>query len=368
MSQPKAMSVSRANTYFECARKYKHQEIDGIVPEYSPSYFKFGSVVDAGCNVLLNGGSDALAKSTVDKELDKLKSEKTQYFEFDWDTELISEEVRADVLKQAQSFGYPGDNVDLLVAKLFAKPFKELSENQRKALGCAVIESLRVKAHLMLVAYKANVMPLLTDVKGVQKFLSWTDDKGNKFSGVIDYQASMSGHGPVLPDNKTSNNPERDFGPDSVRTSFQLAVYTGVERTPKAAYIVMGKKIRKNKIKKCEKCGYISQGSHKTCDNVVLVPDPNPVSNFKTEERCHGEWIVTIAPEAVITIVVDEVPAEEQRFAQEVLTGVAEAVKAGAFPMNPNACRKKFGANVGYCEYLNLCRNGSMDGLERKKK
>jgi hypothetical protein len=231
--------------------------------------------------------------------------------------------------------------------------YSQLTDNQKSVLTHCCVASLKEKARLMIDAYKTIVMPRLSEIDNVQKKIEWTDDEGNAFVAVLDFKAKFDGK-LVLPDNKTSNNPYRDYGADCVRTSFQLAAYCAQTGVPHGAYIVLDKKIKKNRIKTCVKCSKVCVNNRlRSCD-VEL-----------DKGRCAGDFMETVLPEAGITIVIDEIPKEQIMMAQDALTGVANAVKANAFPPNLKACSKMYGEKEVKCPYYNYCRNGSMAGLKK---
>lgn len=362
MKPVKPLSISGYNTYMECPAKFELHYIQKLRPIVQPSYFVFGSAVDSGLNALLKP-SDIDPYEAAAKELERLKNEIVEFLPTDYDGEII--EDKAELLKQIQALGYKGDDVDGLVQALQAKPFSSLSEMQRKALALCNYESLRVKARLMIDAYRKRILPLINETTDVQKELRWVDDKGNAFVGVVDGIFDIKGQGILIGDNKTSGNPRRDYAPDSVRSSFQLGMYSKVEGIKKAAYFVMGKQLKKNRVKTCSVCGNDGTGKrHKTCD--AIVPASIQGLNPPSDVRCNGEWTETIKPEVEIHIVIDDLSPQEQELGQKALTNVAESIKAGCFPQNLKSCRQKFGPRESVCPYYNYCRNGSTEGLIKK--
>jgi hypothetical protein len=348
----KPLSISAYGTYSECPTKFKLHYVDRIRPVTQMSYFIFGSAVDKMLNALLTGDGDPMV--ACNQEMARLLTEEVEYLATDYDGELLSDEAKAVLIKGCLKHGYKGDDIDALVSGLISKPFNELSQNQKKALSLCCYASLLMKAGLMLEAYKAKVLPKLSNIGNVQKEYRWQDVAGNEFIGIIDFTATFNGW-EITGDNKTAGNPERDYTQDSVRTSIQFSAYQPQTGKSHAAYFVMSKMMRKNRVKTCSVCENDGTGKrHKLCDAEVAGT------------RCNGEWIETVRPEADVLIRVDEVPSEEQAIVQKAMSGVAEAVKCGAFPENLRACKKQYGTKTVYCAYYNYCRNGSMDGLEHK--
>lgn len=346
----KPLSVSGATTYWECPAKFDLHYNKRIRPVTQMSYFIFGSAVDKAINALLEGKLDPLGE--CESELKRLLSEQVEYLAADYDGELLDEATKERLLQDCRIHGYSGTNVDALASTLMAKPYRDLSDNQKKALSLCCHASLKVKASLMLDAYKSKVLPRLSNIRDVQKEYRWKDAHGNEFVGIIEFRATLDGWD-LITDNKTSSNPDRDYGIDSVRTSIQLSAYCSQTGDTHAAYIVLGKAMRKNRVKTCSVCGNNGTGKrHKTCEVETAGV------------RCNGEWIETIQPEAEVLIRRDEVPAEEIAIVQDALTGVANAVACGSFPKNLKSCRKQFGPKTVLCPYYQYCRNGSMEGLE----
>lgn len=336
----------------ECPAKYDLQYRQKIRPVRQPSYFVFGSALDKGFNELLLGKPMEEAIKAMKQELGRLLKEPVEFFFNDYDSELFSDETKDRLLKECNKAGYPGDNIEALVA-LFDKEIDTLSPKQAKCLGILCHASLLEKALLMLSTYQKKVLPRLSEIKNVQLEVKWKDHLNNEFVMVEDFEANLDGI-PVTADNKTSA--PRVYNENSVKTSIQFAVYTSKTGVNRCAYFVLNKAIQKNRVKTCSKCGNDGTGKqHRTCDKEI------------EGVRCKGDWNQTIDPEALVEIWVDEVPEAEQKLVQEALTGFAEAVKAEVFPKNLKSCIQKFGNRESKCPYYDYCRSGSMKGLEKKK-
>ncbi len=349
----KPLSVSAYNIYSECPAKFDLQYNQGIKPVRQPSYFAFGSAVDRAFNALLSNEGDAFVE--LSKELQRVLDEPTDFLTTDYDGELLSEDRRAGLVTKCRAAGFPGDDIEKLLA-LFEKDQASLSDKQSKCLAIICHASLIEKGKLMIEAYKKYVLPKLTEVKDVQKKVTWKDEKGNEFVGVLDFTAKYNGH-PITADNKTSA--PRVYNENSVKTSIQFAAYTAQTNITLAAYFVMNKAIQKNRVKTCSVCGNDGTGKrHKTCDAEI--------EHMGGLDRCNGDWLETIQPEALVEIYVDEVPESERKITQDALTGVAEARKTGCFPKNLKSCIQKFGQRESKCPYYDYCRNGSMKGLVKK--
>lgn len=354
--RPFTLSVSSYNTYIECGEKYRLHYVERLRPMTSMSWLTFGSAFDEGANALALKIGDPYLLS--DKVLKRLFSEPTEFIKKDYDGELLSPEIKASLLERAKTLGYPGDSIDALIERCFEKGFKNISEVQREVLTLACYESLKVKLFLMLDAFQSKILPMIEKVEGVQQFISWTDEKGFNYRGVLDLPAVIKGHGPLIADNKTSSNPFQDYPEASVRNSMQLAVYAKVTGKTKGAYFVFDKQIKKNRIRTCFSCGVISANSRvKTCDAKLQT------------QRCGGDFTDTIKPECAVTIVIDDIAQEEMNICQSALTSVSEGIAAEVYPKNLKACRKTYGfgpsAYEVLCPYFNKCRKNSNEGLKQ---
>jgi rubrerythrin len=349
----KPLSISAAQAYWDNPAEYYASYVLGIRPIVQMSYFAFGSAVDKGLNAILLGSGDGYTEAIT--ELVRIVNEPTEFLPADYDGELIDEEVKADLLKRCQKLGYKGNSVDDLINALLAKPYGQLSENQKEALTLCCFESLKAKAILMIDAFKAKVFPKLKNISDVQKEYRWTDADGNEFIGIIDFRAEYNGQR-ILADNKTSGNPFRDYDENCVATSVQFNAYASQTKDSHAAYFVFGKNIKKNRVKTCAVCSYVSEGTHKTCNNEV------------DGKRCGGDWSHSIKPEVEVLVRFDEMSPEIKKMVQRALTDTAKAIKAGIFPLNIKALRKVYGNKEVLSPYYNYFLTGSMEGLKTRGK
>ncbi len=351
-NKAKPLSISAYKTYIENPAKYFIEYVLGIRPIVQMSYLTFGSAVDKACTALLEKKGDAY--EIADKELKKMLTDPIEFIKSDYDGELLDEATKEKLLKIAVGVGYKGNDIDSLIGSLLEKPYNQLSGGQRIVLSGACYEVLKVKAFLMLDAYKQQVLPYLTDVQDVQKVYNWTDSQGNSFIAIADFRAKFKGMS-CMSDNKTSSNPYRDYDEKSAEKSIQLITYCSQSKDETAAFFVMSKQIKKNRVKTCQKCGHIASSSHKTCPAEV------------DKVRCDGEWSHTIRPEAEIIIRTGAISEIEKQFTQKALTETANAIKAGIFPHNLEACQPvMYGTKEVKCPYYDFCRTGCMDGLKTK--
>lgn len=348
------LSISSYSRFMENPAKYNLHYNKRIRPIYKMSYFVFGGCVDKGINAALGLHKEIEPYNITEEALKKsLLDGKTEFITNDYDGELISDKRKEEMLKELKKYGYKGDDVDVLAKSLLKKPFTELSENQRYALGLCCYESLRVKAFLMLDAFQNKIAPKLKNAEDIQKELIWTDDDENTFTGFIDFRTEFMGK-QYLADNKTSSNTERDYPDGCVENSIQLGAYAGQTGDTDAVYFIFDKRIKKNRIRICVSCETQAKNPRvRTCDKEL------------DGKRCGGEFEHSIKPECEVVYKTGKISREEKNFIQKTLTEAANLIKAGIFPHNYDNCKPKmYGDKEVKCPYYNYCRTGDMTGLE----
>jgi len=340
------LSHSSYGKYVTCPRAFKYHYLDKVRPVANPSSLIFGSAVDRALNSIVMGEGDEL--KVLEKELNKLAADDVEFHKNDYDAELLDEATMSALQEKCDAIAGQKLELETLIPILIDRPVDGLSKKQRQVLAACCIASLKVKAELMLEAYKRVVMPNIKRVVSSQEFINWKDEKGNDFTGVLDLVVDLDGHGEIPADNKTAS---RAYELDAVAKSTQLAIYSKVTGKSKAAFFVMDKTIKKNRIKICKSCGFNGTGGrHKTCNNEI------------ESKRCDGEWQETIQPEASIQIIVDDVPEKVQQITMEALSETAELIKANIFPRNLNACDNQYGRP---CPYREFCWRGDKSGLKK---
>lgn len=352
MSEPffkpgKRISFSSYKTYQECAYKWFLEKVERLSPIEQPAFFVFGSAVDLALNCLLLDEGDPYEE--LDKELERIFQSPVVFDPRDYDGEIITGGYKEKALKQCQDIGYKGDDLDVMVKKLFA--LYERTDGQSKALAIACHASLRAKGYLMIDTYARQIMPMFDEVESVQEYVD---------HGIMDFRAKIRGHGSLVGDNKTA---ARAYEQDAVKHSIQMAGY-GAE---KAMYIVLDKTIRKNRVKVCSKCHKVEAGRNKTC--AVQIDGT----------RCHGEFNETIRPEVSYQLLIDDIPETTRvlvkgayRGTENVIDASLKSVKEGAkpdeaFPRNLSACRMRYGPKLVTCPFYKKCWENSEEGLTKRE-
>jgi hypothetical protein len=181
----------------------------------------------------------------VDGELDIAKSEYAQYFNSDIDTSLLTQDDLSDAQNWASELGFEEVDVDSFIddVKAANRAKKPLSIDETKLFNYICWMSLRRKGHILVDAYKTDIMPQILKVHSIQERVELTEGK-DKYIGFIDFTAEFVDEPNVIYtcDNKTSSAPYPD---NSVKESGQLASYCEWKGSPKAAYVVIEKKLRK---------------------------------------------------------------------------------------------------------------------------
>lgn len=200
--------------------------------------------------------------------------------------------------------------------------------------------SLRVKGRMLIEKYEDEILPRINKVYKVQKEL-----EGRR--GFIDVIVDFDDYGKVLLDHKTASRP---YKYDAIENDTQLSLYSHHENIDKVGFIVLNKKINQNLVKTCKKCGFNgSYSRHKSCPEII-----NGI-------RCHGEWTSTTNPEAVIQVLISDVPKDLQKFTVDSISKVEKCINAGYYTPNLNSCSKYYGKD---CPYKNYCLHKDQTGLE----
>lgn len=314
------LSHSNVTKYQECGFAYKLHYIDKIRPIAEPSTLTFGGCVDKAFSAMLVPG------------------------------EKTPEAIFLEEWEKAY-----GNNPNATFSK------SDLDEE----LANTPQESLKQKGLLMLKALREQILPQIETVYSVQEpiTLENQDESGDSVIGFIDLVVKLKGYDkPIIMDLKTSSVV---YKPDSVKESQQLTLYTYAVgekyKTNLAGFIVLNKKIRKTRTKKCQSCGASFLGSRlKTCSQEVPFVSPVPMN-----VRCNGELIETTENSVDTQIIVDEVSPEAEDKVLNTLDTTLSDIRAEKFEQNPNSCIHPIFRTK--CPYYDLCHNDSMAGLFKKE-
>ena len=348
--QQTQLSHSRMRLLLSCGRKYKLHYEKRIRPKYTYSYFHFGGAIDQALNTLLKN-----------KNLKQAKEE----FEERFKTVIINGEIQEASENPWIRYSAGDLDLDLLATILTPEEFeeaskthvicqdvgyKDLSEEQLITYNYYCWRSLYKKAKILIEEYYNKVLPRFKNVLEVQKTIEVFNDTGDRIKGILDLIVEFDDGKRYLLDNKTSSVP---YANDSARRSQQLVLYYLLAREEYkldgVGFVVLGKKIIKNRNKVCTKCGFDGSNTRfKSCNNEI------------SGERCGGAWDESVFFASDIRIITDSVPVSSQTMVLDIIDEANFKIKNGLFAANFDACK-----NMNrVCEYFNYCHNNeTMDDL-----
>lgn len=358
------LSHSSSKMLSECGRKYELHYVQRFREYNSSAALVFGSAIDLAIGHLLlhrdvntaiavfnSAWTNAKIGSDVEPSSIPM-SLRLMYSKSDFDRDLI-EKQHLDSIRTMLSLS---EDSDALYTNLYnamnlkeSKGINNLSKEQRLLINVFNWHCLKRKGILMVEAYASKVLPKIREVHSVQKEIALEDDKGNKITGFIDCIATWEDGKRYALDTKTSSI---EYPRDSARISPQLILYYHAEKTAFSldgvGFIVLGKRIIKNRVKMCNKCGQDgSNTSHKTCSSIV------------DGERCHGDFSISIKPEIYIQIILDSIHPRTEQLVMDNFSLLNKKIDAKIFEANLSACV----AGWGKCPFYSKCHYGSNEGL-----
>lgn len=363
------LSHSSVTTYQRCPKSWHFHYRERLRPKFQTSALAFGTAVDRATAAILqpkegndphvvfeyewsrqevNGVSEELAEST-----------KLVYSNSEFDYDLLSKEDIEYIEKRQKELGLTYlpwlDLFETILQQKKDKGIGSLTEKEHKFLSLCNWLSLRKKGHLFVDAFITKVMPKIKQVLAVQKEIKLKNEDGDEIIGFADIVAEVEGYGVVVLDVKTS---AINYDPNAVLQSPQLSLYVHALSeeycTRSAGYIVMLKRIIKNKKKVCSKCGEVCKSKARSCDVEI------------DGVRCKGEFIETIDPEVAVQFLINEIPQQTEDIVLENFDFINTAIKNESFHRNLQSCE----TNFGLCPYFGLCYKGDMTELvklEEKK-
>lgn len=333
------LSNSSINKWNFCPTAYKHHYINKYRPIEIGSALIFGGAVDKAIEYILSPSANKVENIANEYEV----------FDYHWRNAYIND-VLTNV-KECKNILYSKYDIDedLLT-----------DEEMEDTLNGKSWSSLRHKGHLMLDAFKRDILPKITKIHATQQEVTLqSDNSDDSVIGYLDAVLSIEGYDkPIVMDWKTSARPYND---DSVIYSSQLAQYLHTvsdeyDNTRLAGYCVFIKNIEKNRVKICSTCGYDGSGSkHKTCSNEKL----------DLGGRCNGAWKETIRPVCRTQLIIDEIPLAVENLVIDNISAINDAIKAKVYTKNLKGC-----LDDGYgrkCQYFNICYNNDITGFIQKE-
>lgn len=345
------ISHSGRGKYDHCPMMYRLHYVDKIRPAGTTSALLFGSAIDKACELYIKERHGFRERETF-KQAWKEQEINGTLTELQCCTEIeySSADFDADVLIESDNEYIIKDTIYKSVSDLV----KAGQDKERIAYANWI--SLYRKGNMLVKAFCNWVDENVEEVLGTQVPIELEDGDGNQVTGFADFVIKVYGYDkPILVDLKTT---ARYYQKGSVKESEQLALYyfylkqTKFPDMERAAFLVLSKNIKKNKVKTCKSCGAVTNSTHKTCNATV------------NGKRCNGEFDVVMNPEATVQYIHDEI---DQTFIDETIDKFNVTVvniEAGNFEKNLEGCNAYYGRE---CPYKKYCQSGCMDGLIKKE-
>lgn len=366
------LSHSAKGKLDHCPRMYQLHYIDKIRPDGTTSSLLFGSAIDAAAESYLQFGDKKLSR---DKFVEKWKQQEIngklvdlktcteiQFHPNDFDHELLTESdnqliIKDTIYETVTDLVEAGVDKEKITLANWVSLYRKgliLIRDLMNWIDNNLAEVLEIQSAIELES--APYLKINEAGEEVEVF--------DMINGKADFVVKMQDYDvPLLVDLKTA---ARYYARDSVSTSEQLALYYFYLKNSKypemqrAAYLVLQKNIKKNRVKTCKTCGFVTEGKEQKCAVEIMVQGKRGLK----KGRCNGEFDVQITPEATIQFIHDEIP---QNFIDETIAKFDNAIakiKSNVFEKNLDGCHSYYGKP---CPYLNYCENGCMDGLIKKE-
>jgi hypothetical protein len=352
------LSHSSVSKFQECPTAWNYHYNKKLRHRFQSSALCFGSAIDKALEAVMKkhlNPKEVFLDTWTTQEINKVSQDLTAnpnivYSESDIDLDLINETDAFYIKQKYPNWEY---DYDIVVKKKATYGFKNLEDDERSLYNFVAWNSLKNKGFLMIDAFEKKILPKIKRVIALQKEIKLENEAGDKITGFADMVCEWENGDILVLDFKTSS---RNYEETAVLTSPQLALYVYAlfeeYKTRKAGYIVLNKRVSKNKTKICSKCGFNGTGNRsRTCPEEF------------NDERCAGEWIEKINPEIYIQTIIDEIPEQTENIVIDNIEFINNSIKNGIFYRNLQSCVKPWGP----CPYFNLCyKNDSSDLIEVK--
>ena len=352
-------SVSRFQT---CPTSWKLHYAKRYRPKLQSSALLFGTAIDKAFETMVQGGDgkDMFEKvwtfQIINGNTEFLPdSSLLAYYQSDIEMFLLDEQDKAKLNEwlakntpETRNWTAVYDDCD---QEREMKGFQNIHEGKRQFLNYVAWLSMRQKGLLMVQTLQEKVLPKITKVVSTQEEVKLKLEEGSSITGFTDLicQWEPYQNDTIIFDLKTSS---KAYEADSVLNSPQLALYAHAfgekHQTNLCGFIVLGKRIIKNKTKICSVCKVEGTGSRaRTCDQ-------------ETDGiRCGGAWEESFKPEIMLQIIVDKISKERQQFVLENISEIDKAIQAGVFVKNLQSCIMPYGK----CSFYNICHNNDASDL-----
>jgi hypothetical protein len=288
---------------------------------------------------------------------DLLTSKNLRYSNTDLDTDLLTADDKSLIAERHGESWEEG--LKVVKKQKSAIGYDYLKKEDKEFFNEVNWYGMMRKGQLMLDKAIELIDENVEEVLSAQRKVELKNEDGDEIVGYIDFIVKWKGYDkPIVMDLKTSSIIYED---DSVRTSPQLSLYLHAVSeeydTRLAGYLVLNKRVKKNRVKICSVCGYNGTGArHKTCSHEV------------EGERCGGAWDEQLSFEINTQVIIDEIPEHFETMVLDNMDTVNHSIKTNVYPRNLGACVKPWGK----CDFYHLCHSDKMDGLielpEKEKK
>ena len=353
------LSHSSLNRYLSCPKSYELHYVKKLRPIKQSAALLFGSAIDKACETYAKT-RDAL--ESHDQFMMSWSSQKINEIDTDLrtctDIVYSNSDIDTDLLSSFnwEAIEYSPKEFSSAMVKKDTDGFDNLSLKDKLIINRVAWECMCVKGVLMVAKFTEIFNANVVEVLGSQVAIDLTNEEGDSITGFADFVFKWKGEEkPIVFDLKTSGI---KYEEDSVLTSPQLTLYTHALRekfdnTNKAGYLVLHKRVIKNKTKVCSVCGFDGSGKNfKTCNNEV------------NGSRCNSDWNEVVKPEIGFQIIIDSIPEILEERVLENFTEVNHGIKSQVFPRNFGNCIKYNGTVT--CEFYNLCHSKNSVGLCEK--
>lgn len=307
------LSNSAIDKYEECSLCYKLHYVDGIRPVRTKSPLLFGAALDEALNNLLLTKDLIKSKAIFYQEWFKVNEEKTDFSKSDLDEELVNYNENEHNFPQVRNISW---------------------------------RSLLYKGMLFLEQYYKEVLPKIKEVIAVQEDVSLKNSDGDEITGKLDLIVKWEDGKTYLMDNKSSSVQYEQF---SAKMGQQLPLYYYIVKEKYkldgVGYIVLSKKINKNRVKTCKECKFRNNSTHKTCNEMVFSGDRS------SKKRCGGEFDVVINPSVDTQYIINQIDENDERRVMDKFDEVNYNISNGYFATEHNEKKNKFFQWCPYKEY-----------------
>ena len=329
------LSHTKLEKYQTCPRKYFYYYVEKLRSKYMSSALWFGGYIGDTVQMMVLDKKPQLTEE--EKEIagtdpyeffDKLMSTVTindeehllpvcpyiRYFKGDYDEELLKSEDHEQIRHLADDLGLRGLSWDDLYPRYKSG---SLDEDEYRYMNFIFWLCMRRRGHMMIDAYKEDVLPRIHEVHAIEKPISIKEQEHGEdeiigyIDMICDFELDDGTINTVLFDHKTSS---KRYKLDKLFESQQLSLYDYCEEIGLVGYIVMIKPVKRPK-----------RGKDK------------------------GKEFIDVQ------IITHSIPTSNQVNHLENAIEILEGIENKEFNKEYDACFA-FGSQ---CEYTNICKNGA---------